>query len=200
MQKNHRQSQNQNGRESGWALRTTTLSGVLGAALFFAAIHSPSQALGAVPSGTTTLAWDASSSPGVAGYRVYYGPASGNYTSSVVAGNSTTTTISSLAVGSTYFFAVKAFNASGVESAFSNEISFVPGTPTIQIQIGANRQAVLTVKGQVGRTYDIQAAPDLKTWSVIGNTTIGSGGSGVFTDVNAPTQSKRFYRARDTQP
>jgi len=201
MQKNSRQPQVRTKKVLVWPSRIKSLTGVLGAALFLAALHNPMTALGVVaPPNSVTLAWDASPSAGVAGYRVYYGTASGNYTSNVEAGNLTTNTIPGMVNGTTYYFAVKAYNASGLEGAFSNEISFVPGTATVQIMVAANGQAVLTLKGLIGHTYDVQATPDLKNWSIIGSATIGAGGSFAFTDVNAPSFAKRFYRLRDTQP
>jgi Fibronectin type III domain len=148
---------------------------------------------------TVTLTWDASPSPGVTGYRVYYGVGSGNYTNSVVAGNVTTNTVSGLSSGVAYFFAVTAFNTIGLESPFSNEISFIPG-PRVQVRVTPSGQAVLTVKGLNGHNYDIQVTPDLKTWTVIGTVTVGAGGSANFTNSNAGSFSRRYYRARDTQP
>ncbi len=70
-----------------------------------------------------TLAWNASTGPNLAGYNVYYGTASGDYDWSRNVGNVTTSTISDLASGvPTYCFAVKAYNTSGQESAYSNEV------------------------------------------------------------------------------
>ena len=56
------------------------------------------------------LAWDAVDHPSVAVYEVHYGLASGQYQSSA---DSTTTSISvsGLAAGTTYFFAVRACDA-----------------------------------------------------------------------------------------
>ena len=48
---------------------------------------------------TANLAWDASTSSGVAGYKVSYGTSSGNYTSTVDAGNTTTYALSGLTAG-----------------------------------------------------------------------------------------------------
>lgn len=157
---------------------------------------------GAAPTGgySVNLAWDRSPSLGVAGYRIYYGPASGNYTNNVRAGNVTSNSIPGLAGGGTYFFTVVAYDASGVESLPSNEIIFIPGIATLRISIAANRSAILTVSGPVGRTYEIQAAQTLGTWAVIGTGTIGMNGSFSFTDTNAAGIPRRFYRTRDTQP
>jgi hypothetical protein len=75
-------------------------------------------------SGTTaTLSWGPSTSTNVAGYKVYVGTASGVYSSSITVGSATTYTVSNLGVASTYYFAVAAYNTSGIESSFSNEVS-----------------------------------------------------------------------------
>ena len=81
---------------------------------------------------TANLAWDASTSSGVAGYKVSYGTSSGNYTSTIDAGNKTTYTVSSLTEGTKYYFAVKAYDsAKTTESAYSNEVNLtVPVTTT----------------------------------------------------------------------
>jgi hypothetical protein len=52
------------------------------------------------------------------------------------------------------------------------------------------------VTGPISHTYDIQATQDFKTWTVIGTVTVGTNGSAVFTDTNAPSFSRRFYRTR----
>lgn len=76
--------------------------------------------------GQVTLAWDASSGP-VAGYRLYYGQESGNYTSAIDAGIQTTYTVVDLQDGVRYYFALKAYDSSGNESGFSNEASTTIG-------------------------------------------------------------------------
>src|SRR5687767_11382886 len=68
------------------------------------------------------LAWDANTQPNVAGYNVYVGLVSGNYSSRYSVGNQTTYTVTGLG-GGTHYFAVTAYNASGDESAFSNQLS-----------------------------------------------------------------------------
>lgn len=171
-------------------------------------LHSPVRAVGATPPATNsvTLAWDASGGPSVTGYRVYYGQTSGSYSTSVVGGNVPTIRVDGLAEGVTYYFAVTAFTATGLESDFSNELSVtvpetVPGgLVTIQIRAAANRVVTLTVAGEVGRTYDLQATPDFAAWTVIGTVTIGANGSVNFVDTNAGSSPKRFYRTRDAQP
>jgi hypothetical protein len=76
------------------------------------------------------LAWDASTSPNVAGYKVYHGQASGTYNTPVAIGNQTTYTVPGL-VNGTWYFAVTAFDAEGSESGFSNEVSTVIDSSTV---------------------------------------------------------------------
>ena len=95
--------------------------------LLFAAFVSMAKAA------SVTLAWDASTSPDVAGYRIYFGPTSGSYSGTVEAGNFTTNTILGLSNNSTTFFAVTAYDIDGIESDFSNEIKYdvLDSSPTI---------------------------------------------------------------------
>ena len=80
--------------------------------------------------GSLTLAWDANSESDIAGYVVNYGIASGSYSNSLDAGNVTSVTIASLTDGQQYFFAVRAYNTSGLQSPLSNEISGTPVAAT----------------------------------------------------------------------
>ena len=61
--------------------------------------------------------------PDVTGYKLYYGPISGNYTQSIDVGNVTTYIVSNLASGNTYYFAATGHDATGNESGYSNEVS-----------------------------------------------------------------------------
>lgn len=73
---------------------------------------------------TLTWAVPLSNTEDLAGYRVYYGTAPGNYTSSVeVPANTTSQVISNLNAGTTYYFAVAAYNSAGDQSPYSNVAS-----------------------------------------------------------------------------
>ncbi|MGH7973329.1 MAG: fibronectin type III domain-containing protein, partial [Limisphaerales bacterium] len=63
-----------------------------------------------------TLAWNPA--PGAAGYRIYSGTASRNYTSMLDVGPSTTATVGSLRAGTTYFFAATDYDTNQLESAY----------------------------------------------------------------------------------
>jgi hypothetical protein len=72
-----------------------------------------------------TVSWNANTEKDLAGYRVYVGTRSGVYT---FAGpfevtNGTSFTVPNLPIGTTYFFAVTAFDKAGNESTKSNEVS-----------------------------------------------------------------------------
>jgi hypothetical protein len=82
------------------------------------------------------LAWDApvqtngTPVPNLAGYKLYYGSQSGQYSTMIPVGLTTTYTVTNLSAGQTYYFAVKDYNSSGTESAFSNEVSVtLPTSP-----------------------------------------------------------------------
>jgi len=72
---------------------------------------------------SATLAWDPVQSARLAGYVLHFGPSAGSYSSKIDVGNATTRTVSNLTEGGTYHFAVTAYDASHVESAFSNDVS-----------------------------------------------------------------------------
>src|SRR5947207_2689155 len=74
-----------------------------------------------------TLAWEADQNPSIAGYRLHSGTSSGVYTQTTELGNTTSTLVSNLIDGKTYFFVVTAYNNGSVESSPSNEISYTPG-------------------------------------------------------------------------
>ena len=81
--------------------------------------------------GSISLAWDRSTETDVVGYKVYWGTSSRLYTAQQDNQNEITATISNLEVGSRYYFAVTAYNQSGLESAYSQEVSGLVGSPPI---------------------------------------------------------------------
>jgi hypothetical protein len=71
-----------------------------------------------------TLAWDQNAEPNLSGYKVYSGTASRNYAGAVDVGNWTSCVMSGLEPGKTYYFAAKAYNATGSESDYSSEVVY----------------------------------------------------------------------------
>ncbi|HWF19513.1 MAG TPA: fibronectin type III domain-containing protein [Verrucomicrobiae bacterium] len=145
-----------------------------------------------------TLAWNPSPDPTVAGYVVYYGTSSGNYTTRMDVGTNTTATITNLQPGVTYYFAVTDYNSDGVESAPSGEISLlVPGI--VKLRPNGFPGGIMLILFPVlpSHWYEVQASTDLKTWATIGQTSVAT--SNVWmgcADFEGSNLQHRFYRVR----
>jgi hypothetical protein len=138
----------------------------------------------------------------VAGYRIYQGGLSGAYTNVADTGVAISANLVNLVEGMTYYFAVTAYDSSGLESNFSNELAYLtPGASNqLQARLTSSGQMVLTTMGSAGANYNIQATTNLNDWTTIAMVTLGAAGSGDFTDTNAAMYSKRFYRTVEIQP
>jgi len=78
---------------------------------------------------SVTLTWDANTETNLAGYRIYTGTASRIYGVPVTTTN-TTITLTNLASGTNYFFAATAVLVEGLESEYSDELSYTtPAKP-----------------------------------------------------------------------
>jgi hypothetical protein len=172
------------------------LTRVLGGIVFFAMFHN----VNALAGQSATLIWSPNTNSNVAGYNVYYGVASGAYTNMINAGNATNTSISGLIAGVTYYFAATAYDSLGGQSGYSDEASYVVPAALSKVQIrgAVAGQFILTVTGPTGQTYNVLATQDFKTWTIIGTVTLDASGSLNFTDTNAASFSKRFYRTQQT--
>jgi hypothetical protein len=69
------------------------------------------------------IGWNPSPSA-VAGYEFAYGTASGSYDYVIDVGNTTSCSVSGLEEATTYYFAVKAYSASGLKSVYSPELPY----------------------------------------------------------------------------
>jgi hypothetical protein len=111
--------------------------------------------------GSVSLAWNPSASPNVTDYGVFYGLASGDYTSYIDAGTNCSVTVSDLAAGLTYYFCVLAYDSNQDASLPSNElIDNVTTVPAITLQpvdqsvaAGAYTYFRVTVDGAPPFTY-----------------------------------------------
>jgi len=94
--------------------------GFLAGLLLVLSVFSHATALAA----PVSFAWDYGTS-GEAGFAFHCGQQTGRYTLRFDTGNTETYTVSGLTEGATYYCAVAAYDASGAESPYSNEISTV---------------------------------------------------------------------------
>jgi len=79
------------------------------------------------------LAWDPSPSPGIAGYRVYWGPAAGFYTNTLWTTNLTAVITNP---GLPTFFSVTANDTNGLESDFCPAVEWpIPIVITVEVKI-----------------------------------------------------------------
>ena len=82
------------------------------------------------PPPSVTLAWNPSvPSTGVAGYTIYYGASSRNYTNLIEVGLATSAVVSNLVAGTPYYFAITAQASTGVESDYSSELEWQSQSP-----------------------------------------------------------------------
>ena len=178
------------GRGPGRFTRMAGQAGFLGLLMLALAFSPPAQG--------AQLVWDANPEPTVVGYRVYRGGASRNYTNAVSVA-ATSVVFADLAAGATYFFAVTALDATGLESGFSAEVSYVEPALVMQLQSAPLPGGLLelTGTGRVGHIYEIQATTDFAVWTVIGTQMVEANGFFAFIDFNALNYPARFYRTRD---
>ncbi len=167
-----------------------------------------------IPGSSVTLEWDANSEPDVAGYKLHFGPASGSYPETFDAGNLTTATVA-VVPGATYYFTVTAYNTEGLESPFSNEVTFTaPQLPELQVEhitppegtglengipdvtgtaLLPDGSLSFTISAQAGQSIQVEASSDLLSWICRGILENPTGGI-IVTDPDAAAYERRFYR------
>ncbi len=88
-------------------------------------------------SAQVTLAWDPDSDPNLAGYRLYYGNFFRQLLEFHKLGLSTNYTVANLSDGVAYYFALTARNAAGLESGYSNEVSYTPAVSQFTLTVSS---------------------------------------------------------------
>jgi VCBS repeat-containing protein len=171
-------------------LGRTVLCGVIGCA--------------AVNAADVRLAWNANTETDIAGYRLTYGTSAGSRPSTVNTGAVTTATVTGLAEGRTYYFAVQAVNQDGLVSDPSSEISYqVPSTTTNRAPVAAARTATTNEDQAVAITLSATDADgNALTYSIVTQpgmgTLSGSGANRTYTpNANANGTDTFTYRAND---
>ena len=118
-----------------------------------------------IEAAVVTLAWDLSSSRNIAGYRLYSGTTSGVYGQTSELGNATSTLVSNLVTGKTYFFVVTAYNTMGVESAPSDEVSYLAPPTTGPAQMVSPTPGSTFTSSSATLNWSAGSATDLSSAS-----------------------------------
>jgi hypothetical protein len=144
-----------------------------------------------VHSAQVTLAWDSNTEQELAGYKIYYGTSSDNYTLSVDVGKNTSYMVSSLESGRNYYFSVTAYDTEGNESDFSDEVGFAtpaectyPISPTNQSFNSSGGAGTVNVTTQ---SNCIWTATSNVSWLVITSNSSVTGNGVVNYSVSANT-------------
>ncbi len=131
------------------------------------------------------LSWDSNIEPDLSGYRLRYGTVSGAYGAPLNVGKVTSYDLAGLSAGTTYYFVVTAYDASGNESGFSNQASGQPSTvvgpsPTISsatelstnspyiLEAGRHSVQLTGTNFQTGVTVNLGSTISAGTTSVAG--------------------------------
>jgi hypothetical protein len=144
---------------------------------------------------TLSLAWDPSADHSVSGYVVRYGSTSGAYSVALNVHTNTTATVTGLIEGVTYYFVVTAYNAAGLQSDPSNEVSFIaPGRAQMVRRAHSGTAAHIRFPVVPGQTYRVEATADLHNWVSIWQVTGTANAWVEYADVQAVAFPRRFYR------
>lgn len=109
-------------------------------------------ALYAVAAGAAQIqvTWDANTETDLAGYKVYFGTAPGQYSTPVTV-TAPSYTLQGVTDKTTYYVAVSAFDTSGNESALSDEVSvYVPDVTPPAKPTGLLQRLIAWLRGLFG--------------------------------------------------
>jgi hypothetical protein len=153
-----------------------------------------------------SLEWDPNPEPYIAGYNVYAGENTRNYTRVVDVGLQTSLPLTNLHVGVTYFFAVTAYDADRFESPFSDEILYTPAvdatnTMALPCTFSYSREAqIIRFGGSAGQQCRVVASSDLIEWDEVSVITLPDNGVGEYEESAADSPAMRFYRVIASTP
>ena len=149
---------------------------------------------GALASQSLTLSWNPSPDTNVVSYNLYYGTSSGVYSYKLCVGDVTSTTVTDLHEGYTYFFVVTAVNCVGLESQPSNEFRYlVPGLSLALMTSFTNGCLTVvhvTALGNPPPQWTLQQSTDLQSWQPVKCGT----NCPVDATVDTSTTTRAFFR------
>jgi len=112
---------------------------------------------------TVTVAWNANTEPDVTGYIVSWGVRPGTYTGSANVGNVTQYAVAGLTPDQRYYFVVQAYNADGLRSVPSNEVSNDGLVTFTNLTLPDQRPSIF---------WHNQSTGEVKTWHLNGTTVV----------------------------
>jgi hypothetical protein len=108
------------------------------------------------------LAFDKPDDPSVTGFRLYRGNQSGVYTNTIDLGMENRVIATGLASNTIYFFAVTSHDNTGMESIFSNEVTYQ--TQNVRpVSLTLSPRGIITINSYAGARLDIEKTSDLAT-------------------------------------
>ena len=143
--------------------------------------------------GQVILQWKAGASTSAAGYAVYVGDSAGNYQRRLDVGLATNASLSNLTSGVRYYIVVRAYNAAGIESDPSREVTcLIPGP----VLLTGDRFNGFQIKfvGDTNKTSQIQTSTNLLNWTTIHLIRPGTNDWVSWPDTNSSVANWRFYR------
>lgn len=155
---------------------------------------------------TVTVSWDANTESDLSGYNIYYGTNPGSYDDAIDVSNNVSWFVNNLVVKAIYYFVVTAYDFSGNESGFSEEVSIFVSAPekppmpmiewldtaadTMVVGIDSSSTKVTQLKMLVKSDHLSSTIIDLvqidfndRFWSVVG-TVIFTKENGIWTTTN----------------
>jgi len=154
--------------------------------------------------GQVTLGWDKSTEPDVAGYKIYYGTATRNYTQSIkiTSPNITTCTIINLLDGQKYYFVATVYNAELIESDYSAEVFCTIAAATTSTTTSSVRPTTTSVKTtttttSVRQTTTTSSVPTTTTITSVKKTPDSDGDGIVNKDDNCPNNCNPLQKDAD---
>lgn len=147
----------------------------------------------------TTVAWEASPSPEVTGYAVYYQVANLPITNRVDVGKTLSVSVS-LLVGAVHSIYAVAYTADGVESEPSNVLNYTP-PPVTPLRVSKLPDGSIQLRFRTSPlalcSVEWTPALDPPMWQTLGLGLLVADGLGnvVVSDPGAISSPSRFYRA-----
>jgi len=150
-----------------------------------------------------TLGWNAAADPAVRGYAIYYGRTNLPTNTRINSGTNLSCTMTGLFVGVTYRIYAVSYDAQGIESLPSNQLTFTPTMPAatnppprLQIARQSNGSMKLSYAAGTNTTCAIQYAstPTAKYWQTLTNVAANQVGDIIALDTTASRVPQRFYR------